>query len=367
MKLIHCADLHLDSQMNANLDKAKAKERKTELLLTFQRMLDYAEQNGVAAILIAGDLFDTRQVSVTARNAVYQGIAGHPDIEFFYLQGNHDADSFLAGLETLPPNLNMFGENWTSYSVGAEGRVVITGVELNRENHKQIYNALVLDGSKINIVLLHGQEAEYQAKNKAECIHLAELRNKGIDYLALGHIHGYKEEVLDSRGSYCYPGCLEGRGFDECGEHGFVLLEVDETEGRINRRFVPFASRRLYSVPVDISDCRNTPDIRDRIQEVLDREKMEESSLVEIVLCGSVDVECDKNTEFLTKQFEERFYALKIKDKTKIAVDYQAFQLDASLKGEFVRTVMEGSLDEDLKGEIIRCGIKALAGEAIDE
>jgi hypothetical protein len=48
-------------------------------------------------------------------------------------------------------------------------------------------------------------------------------------------------------------------------------------------------------------------------------------------------------------------------------VDYQAFQLDASLKGEFVRTVMEGSLDEDLKGEIIRCGIKALAGEAIDE
>ena len=53
------------------------------------------------------------------------------------------------------------------------------------------------------------------------------LKNKNIDYLALGHIHGYKEAPLDGRGKYCYPGCLEGRGFDECGKKGFVLLNIE--------------------------------------------------------------------------------------------------------------------------------------------
>lgn len=67
-------------------------------------------------------------------------------------------------------------------------------------------------------MMLHGQEAEYAAQDKAEVVPLRDLRGKGIDYLALGHVHGYKKETLDSRGEYCYPGCLECRGFDEYGD-----------------------------------------------------------------------------------------------------------------------------------------------------
>ena len=91
-----------------------------------------------------------------------------------------------------------------------------------------------------NIVVLHGQESEYSARDKAEIIHLTALKNKGIDYLALGHTHSYKKERLDARGVYCYPGCLEGRGFDECGEHGFVMLDIDELTGTIDSTFIPF-------------------------------------------------------------------------------------------------------------------------------
>ena len=32
MKIIHCADLHLDSQMTANLTKEQARERKREII-----------------------------------------------------------------------------------------------------------------------------------------------------------------------------------------------------------------------------------------------------------------------------------------------------------------------------------------------
>ena len=95
MKIIHCADIHLDSKMSANLTKEKARERKTELLTTFQNMVTYGAEQGVAAIIIAGDLFDTKNVSATARNVVKDLIQGHPKIAFYYLQGNHDEGSLL--------------------------------------------------------------------------------------------------------------------------------------------------------------------------------------------------------------------------------------------------------------------------------
>ena len=57
MKIIHCADLHLDSKMTANLTKEQAKERKNEILRTFTRMVDYAKKNSVKAILITVDIY----------------------------------------------------------------------------------------------------------------------------------------------------------------------------------------------------------------------------------------------------------------------------------------------------------------------
>ena len=245
MRIIHCADLHLDSRLSANLIGDKRRERKAELLHTFERMIAYAEENKVRAILIAGDLFDTKNVTVTARNTVYEEILGHPEIDFYYLKGNHDTDTFLDALEVIPHNLKLFGETWTSYSVEEDSKIVITGVELGSENSNTIYEELVLEQDKINIVMLHGQEATYQSRDKAEVINLSALKNKGIDYLALGHVHAYKNAQLDSRGEYCYSGCLEGRGFDECGEHGFVLLDIDVETKQVNSQFVPFASRQL--------------------------------------------------------------------------------------------------------------------------
>ena len=95
MRIIHCADLHLDSKMTANLDSKKAKERKIELLNTFKSMIDYASSNDVRAIIIAGDLFDKKVVTKTASNTVYQAMIDNPDIVFYYLKGNHDEDTFL--------------------------------------------------------------------------------------------------------------------------------------------------------------------------------------------------------------------------------------------------------------------------------
>ncbi len=409
MKIIHCADLHLNSKMTANLTKDKAKERKAELLHTFIRMVDYAVKEEVQAIIIAGDLFDHNQISKTTRNAVYDQIRLHPWIEFYYLQGNHDSNSFLSDMEEIPDNLKLFGKEWTSYTVSeiqeesaaedksavnaltgdhvegersaedrsdaergngnqrAARKVTITGVELDQENSATVYHSLALDAGNFNIVVMHGQESEQRGgRDKTEIISLRELRNKGIDYLALGHIHRYKEDKLDARGIYCYCGCLEGRGFDECGEHGFVSLEIDEEEGTCRRTFVPFACRRLYEIPVDVSGCHTTLDMKERIENALEQREIAPKNMVKVVLTGEFCVNDEKDIDFLSKQFQDSFYFFKIKDNTKWEIDYQAYELDESLKGEFVRSVKEADgMSEEDKAAVIRYGILALAGEDI--
>ena len=366
MKLIHCADLHLDAKMTASLTKEKAGERRKELLLTFERMVKYASENQVEAILIAGDLFDTKSVSATVCHRVEEAVLGHPDITFFYLKGNHDTGHFLAELRQIPDNLKLFGEEWVSYSLGKQGKITVSGIEFSEKNQGSAYHSLVLDPAKFNIVMLHGQEAETGAKDKAQVIRLRELKNKGIDYLALGHVHRYREEPLDGRGVWCYPGCLEGRGFDECGTHGFVLLQVEEQTGACTRQFVPFALRTLHTVEVDVSGCMRTGNMVERLETVLAGEKIPPRDFVKIVLTGSLDVECEKDLTYLEKRLEQDYYFLKIQDETKLRVDIRDFLLDESLKGEFVRLVMAAEeLPEEERAAVIRCGLQALAGEEV--
>lgn len=365
MKIIHCADLHLDSKMNANLDKESAKERKGEILHTFERMVMYASQNKVSAILIAGDMFDTKNISATTRNVVLHNISGHPKINFYYLKGNHDNDNFLSGLDEIPENLKMFGSQWTSYEE-AGGKVSVSGIELSHENAESAHISLVLDSDKFNIVMLHGQESKSAVKDKAEIINLKALRNKGIDYLALGHIHMYKKETLDARGTYCYAGCLEGRGFDECGEHGFVVLDIDETTGRYTHEFVPFAQRKLYTVDVDVTDCQTTSEMVSKAALALQYAGCDDESLVKIVLKGILDVECEKDIAYFQSGFRQRFYYVKVYDETRLKMDVRDYMLDESLKGEFVRQVMsDDSISEEDKKIVIRYGLQAITGEEI--
>ena len=362
MRIIHCADLHLDSKMTANLSKEQARERKAEILRTFGKMVEYAKKNGVSAIIIAGDLFDTRTVSVNTRNTVRDIIWKNPEIDFLYLRGNHDADSFLNKLEEIPDNLCLFHNQWTTYSYD---KVTITGLELDQNNSVTAYNSLVLDHDKFNIVTLHGQLNEYKNKDKTEVVSLDALKNKNIDYLALGHVHAFQMDSLDARGTYCYSGCLEGRGYDECGPKGFVVLDIDTRMRTATTEFVPFASRTLYTQPVDVTGIHTTQDAAERIEAVVTEMGISSNSLVKFVLCGEVDVECELNTDFLEEQFAEYFYHTKIVDETKLLVNYKDYENDISLKGEFVRLVSASDLSEEEKSLIIRAGIQALQGEEI--
>lgn len=355
MKIIHCADLHLDSVLSTNLSPVKAQERGAELRAAFARLVRFARDEQVDAVLIAGDLFDSAYVSAHTASFVAEQIRNAKDVTFFYLRGNHDEsrDAF-AGTE-LPENLKTFGTAWTSYPCGD---VVITAIEPEGSGWLRMYDELQLDSNDLNIVMLHGQ---ISSQPGAEQIALPLLRNKHIRYLALGHLHAYQKASLDLDGEYCYSGCLEGRGFDECGEKGFVLLETDGT--RLQSRFISFAARTLHEVPVDISDSETVTQILSRMKQAA--AEIPEKDMVKFTLTGTYTLQTQKDIRFLLKMLESDFWFVKIKDESTLKIDRKSYEYDASLKGAFVRSVMASSYSEAEKTRIIACGIRALNGEEV--
>ena len=359
MRIIHCADLHLDAKMESRLGPEKAKQRREELLHTWDRMAAYAVEHGVSVILIAGDLFDTRRVRRTARKRVLQTMATYPEIDFVYLRGNHDDSEFRAVNEgeALPSNLKFFSDReWTSYDYGD---VVISGMEITTENKDTYASLLSLDPSRLNIVTLHGQETNYAGKDTACPVNLPALRGEGIDYLALGHIHAYRRMRLDDRGVACYAGCLEGRGFDECGDKGFVLLEIEDH--KVTDRFVPFAGRRMMEVPLAVTTADDMPGVIARAEEVL--ASISPRDLVRLLLTGSYAMEEPIEPARLIERFEGRFFYFTVKDRTHVAVDASKYEKDPSLKGEFVRLVLQEDLSAEERSAVMALGLSALSEE----
>ena len=353
MKMIHCGDIHLDSRMESNLDREKARERNAEICATFTRMIRFGLERKVQAVLIAGDLFDTTRASAQTVQFVLDRIRDAKDMDFLYLRGNHDEGDPFEGME-LPENFKTFSNQWTAYRYGD---VVISGVE--PENWEDFYDSLELNPQDTNIVMLHGQTA---TQTGDELICLPKLRGKHIRYLALGHIHSYQQDKLDLEGQWCYCGCLEGRGFDELGQKGFVLLDVEN--GRVKSEFVPFAGRTLEEVTVDITGLTTVTQILSAMEQA--GSEIHSSSLVKFTFTGTHTLDTQLDLRFLMKMLESRYYFVKIKDESHLEIAKEDYEHDISLKGEFIRMVLASDKTEEEKERIIRFGIQALMGQEVE-
>lgn len=362
MKIIHTADIHLSSKMTAFLTEKKASERREEITGTFFNLVEFAKQNEVRAIIIAGDFFDSADfVQSSTVKRINFIISSAPKIDFLYLRGNHDENTTFLDEKNLP-NLKTFSyKNWKKYSYQEKNQIVdIYGLETKTSIPDEFYNSLKPEKSHLNIAILHGQTASYRTKDTAAEISLPKLQMKNLDYLALGHIHEFKIEKLDNRATWCYSGCLEGRGFDECGKKGFVLLEIENH--KISQKFIPFAKRTFHEINAELSENMDYSKILNTIlQKISDFPKKD---IIQINLTGEISEE----TQIDLFSFQEHlksldFYFAKIKDKTSKKIEFQKYENELSLKGEFIRLVKsQKNLDEKEKSEIILTGIKALKG-----
>lgn len=352
MKILHTSDIHLDSPLTSRLPQTQVRDRRKELLSGFGRLVEEAKSLGAEAIIIAGDLFDSSRISRRALDTAINIIEEASDITFFYLQGNHEGDALAASARNLPGNLKTFGDEWTYHRIG---EVTVAGRNEIKEN---MFNTLSLPADGKNVVVLHGELRDKSAA--PDCIGIREAAGKNIDYLALGHYHSYSAEAIDDRGSAVYSGTLEGRGFDEIGDKGYVVLST--SADRVIHSFRPFAKRRLHIVPLELDGAVRTVEIGERAARAL--RSIPSSDIVRLELCGRYFPTLWKDTDSLVREYGTRFYYFEVKDSSRIAINPDDYKHDMSLKGEFIRTVSaDSSLDQATKEKIIACGINALMGE----
>ena len=352
MKFLHTSDIHIDSPLTSRLSADKVRQRRRELLRNFARLVSEAKAVGAEAIIIAGDLFDSEKISRKALDTAIEVIESEKDMVFFYLQGNHEGDALLSLGRTLPSNLLTFGKDWTYYQLGD---VTVAGRSEIREG---MFESLALPEDSKNVVILHGELRERCAP--PEAIGLKEAARKNIDYLALGHYHSYYGTAIDDRGVTVYSGTPEGRGFDETGDKGYVV--IDTSSARIKYEFRSFAQRRLHILPIDLTDMVKPAEISDAVASAI--HSIPCSDMVRVELVGKYSPELWKDSDLLSRNYGDRFYYFEVKDSSKIAINPEDYKFDKTLKGEFIRTVSaDESLDEEIKERIIACGINALMGE----
>jgi DNA repair exonuclease SbcCD nuclease subunit len=352
MKFIHVSDLHINSALNTRLSPEKSRERRAELLLSFRALCDRAVSEGAEAVIIAGDLFDTQSPSLSVIDRVLSIIARHPRLKFYYLPGNHERFAILQSGLSLPENLYVFSENWTYFELDG---VRIAG---RSESCEDMFATLSIDKSRKNIAVLHGTLCE--KSREGGFIGEGEVPS-GLDYLALGHYHSFSEKRLNENTVAVYSGTLEGRGFDECGECGYVILDISENTKNI--RFVPFSKRRLFDVFVDVSRANNQFDIEGLV--ALSLSEARECDLVRVNLNGYRNAGVSIDVGALRYVFSDKFYYFEIRDVSILKIDFDKYKYDKSLKGELVRLVYaDESLSEKEKADIIECGITALMGES---
>lgn len=353
MKLIHTSDIHIDSPLTARLSPAEARERKREIINSFRNIIDDARKIHAYGIIIAGDLFDNDRVGVRSLDFIIGVIEAAPDIMFFYLPGNHEKDRIISSGILLPENLKIFGEDWTYFKIE---NITIAGRSKISED---MFSSLSLYEKDLNIVTLHGELA---ASDTPEKISVRKLSKLPIDYLALGHYHTYSENRISNRCTAVYSGTPEGRGFDEVGYKGYVIIDTDSDT--VTHRFVKRATRTLHSIRVDISGVEREIEIENRVADAL--YSIPSNDLVRIILTGEYEPGLRRDTESLSARFGAKYFYFEAKDQSKLRISADDYKNDKSLKGEFIRLVMsKEELSDDEKAAIIECGIRALAGEEL--
>jgi len=210
------------------------------------------------------------------------------------------------------------------------------------------------DGN-IHIGLLHGElegtEARYAPIRKEE------VAAGGLAYLALGHIHKRTEPVRLGGTLCAWPGCLEGHGFDELGEKGFY--EGVLQEGGVAVKFVPFARRRYEVIEVDVTG----KDPEAAVEAAVGSDTA--AHLYRILLTGET-AETGVDAAALRESLADRFYALEIRDHTRMAEDIWKRADEDSLRGLFLRELRkkwDGAKSEEEREPVtqaVRFGLAAL-------
>ena len=253
IKLIHGADFHLDSPFSG-LAPDQAAQRRREQRELLARLARLARDRQADLVLLAGDLLDGRQTYRETAQALAQTLGEIP-CPVLIAPGNHDpytAKSLYAALD-WPDNVHIFSTEAPQCVEFPALKCAVWGNAFTAPHREDDplagFQARGPEGWT-RLAVLHG---EAEGKGDYAPISKASIAGSGLDYLALGHIHQYSGLRREGNTFWAYPGCPEGRGFDETGDKGVLVVTVGDDPGDLTARFVPLAGRRYEIVEADVT------------------------------------------------------------------------------------------------------------------
>ena len=355
MRILHAADLHLDSAF-AGLAEEKAALLRQESRDILRRMVDWANDHAVDVMLLSGDLFDSdRMYSQTARTLA-QALARFRG-RIFVSPGNHDFSAPGSGYDAVdwPENVHIFTSRRPQTVLLRSLNASVTGAAFTSAEEWEPFDGASFSGgdAPIRLGVLHGEVTRGESKYRA--IPPAEIEKTNLTYLALGHVHRCAGVQRAGNTAYAYPGCLPGRGFDETGDKGFLYGEI--TPEKVELEFIPFAPRRYQSVTADITDR----DPADAVRQALDPDCGQD--ICRVLLTGSRRENFSLSA--LTSELSGLCAALELTDETYPEEDVWARCGEDSLRGLFLQNLRAryDGADEGEKRQLLqaaRFGLAAL-------
>ena len=357
IRILHAADLHMDSPFEG-LSSQQASLRRREQRGLLHRLAELAEESGAQLMLLAGDLLDSTE-AYAETGAMLVSALGKLNIPVFIAPGNHDFYSLRSPYARLqlPENVHIFTESRLQSVVLEDLGVRVWGAGYTDRVCPPLLEgfAPVKEADMLDILCFHGELAPLTSPY-APCSE-EELAQSGIDYVAMGHIHRFSGLRQAGKTYYAWPGCPEGRGFDETGEKGVILADV--AQGRCKLRFVPLCSRRYETLRIEVGE--------DALASALAAlPEGTERDIYRLVFCG----ECDGGVDLaaVRSAIEERFFALQLRDETRPRRELWEAVDENSLTGLFLRRMrsrLEAAADDAERQRLLtalRCGLSALEG-----
>ncbi len=261
MRFLHIADVHLDTAFAARSEALRAKLQ-WAVREAFRRSVAAAIDEGVDALLIAGDLLDRPRISFASERLLLDGFAALADagVQVVYATGNHDPGSgvHVATLRWPDHVTVVSGADPATVPIADRtgalvGHVTAVGHATDRETDDLSRRLRPpADASPPHVALLH---ALVTGSSRRDDLHgayapcrLDALKSAGFHYWALGHVHGRVE--LASSPPIRYPGNLQGRDPRETGPKGGLLVDLSDP-GRPDVEFREFAPVRWEKATLD--------------------------------------------------------------------------------------------------------------------
>ena len=225
------------------------------------------------------------------------------------------------------------------------GSINIYGYGFTDFSSKAIELPQNLDITKINVLLMHANlNGEYKDEFEHNPILESKLKKSEFDYVALGHIHKRSMDNLKA----VYPGSMFAGGFDELGEHGMLEGEINLDTKQISIKFIPLDNREFVKEEIDISIIYS----EEELIEIINQKEKQENMYYEYIFIGNKNIEI--NTNKILKLIEDK-KVIKLKDQSKFKYDLEQISKEKSLKGIFVKQLLdEIKEDKSNEDEILR-------------